>query len=151
VAEAVAVAVAVAMADAEPDACGVRDGEVTAEAEGSAGWDGRAGPVGTGVADAEGVGAPPPCWVQPVPSQVQVSPTTSPVVDVDPSSSPPKRTTCLVEPSYARAGSVRAGGAPEDGAFTHAAEGVVDAQRTPEASRPTTSPAPVSVTGAPSK
>src|ERR1019366_3143950 len=70
-------AVAVAVAEAEADAGGVEDGDglpATAEADGTGDRGGTPVVVGTGVADGVGVGAPPSCSVQLVPSPVHVSP-----------------------------------------------------------------------------
>src|ERR1017187_5108123 len=122
------------VAAAEADAGAVRDGDglpATAEADGIGDRDGTPDVVGTGVDDAVGVGALPSRSVQVVPSQVQVSPTTSPATDVDPSSSPPKSTTWPVAPSYARAGSERGAGAPADGASTQPSAGLVETQSAP--------------------
>ncbi len=150
---AVAVAVGVAAADGEAgaDACGVGNGDVTAEADGSGGRDGTPDAMGTGVADGVDVGAPPACSVQLVPSQVQVSPSTSPAAEVDPTSCPPKSTTWEVASSYARAGWERGAGASAGDAFTQPVAGLVETHRAPVASRPTTSPAAVSATGGASK
>ncbi len=118
-------------ADGEAEACAVAVEDVKGEVDGTGGRDGTPERVGTGVADAVAVGAPPSCSVQLVPSQVQVSPITSPAAEVDPSSCPPKSTTWPVEPSYARAGAERGAGAPADGASTQPAAGLVEIQRTP--------------------
>jgi hypothetical protein len=135
---------------ADADGAGVEAGgalPATADAEGKDGSEGTPGVVGTGVADGVDTGAPAACSVQLVPSQVQVSPIASPAVEVDPASSPPKSTTWPVEASYASAGSERGAGAPADGACTQPAAGLVETQSAPVESRPTTSPAAVSLTG----
>jgi hypothetical protein len=142
------------LAAGEADADAIEDGDglpATAEPDGSGGKDGTPEAVDTGVADAVAVGALPSCSVQVVPSQVQVSPITSPAADVDPRSSPPRRTTWPVPASYARAGSERGVGVLEVVASTQPVAGLVDTHVAPLESRPTTSPTEVSATGCTSK
>ena len=138
---------------AEALAAGVEVGgalPATAEAEGRGGSEGRTVAVGTGIAEPDGVddGAVPSCSVQSVPSQVQVSPTTPPAVDVEPGTSPPNSTTWPVPPSYARAKPERGPGVPAVVSCVHPVVGSVETHVPPAASRPTASPSAVSVTGA---
>ena len=138
---------------AEALAAGVEVGgalPATAEAEGRGGSEGRTVAVGTGIAEPDGVddGAVPSCSVQSVPSQVQVSPTTPPAVDVEPGASPPNSTTCPVPPSYARAKPERGPGVSAVVSCVHPVVGSVETHVPSAASRPTASPSAVSVTGA---
>jgi hypothetical protein len=145
---------AAAVAEGEADADAVEDGDglpATAEADVGGGRDRTPDAVGTGVVDGVGVGALPPCRVQVVPSQVQVSPITSPAADFDPGSSPPKSTTWPLEPSSARAKPERGAGELAGDAFTQPLAGSVEVHVVPVESRPTTSPAEASVTGGTSK
>src|ERR1017187_8890618 len=149
--DAVAVAEAVAVAVAVAEAFGAGERDVTGEVEGTSGRDGTPSAVGTGMAEDAGVGALPSRSVQVVPSQVHVSPATSPAADVDPRASPPKSTTWPVAGASAMAGWARGGGASGKAPCGQAPAGLVETHNPPVASRPTTSPAAVSVTGGTSK